>query len=155
MWTRRTKSRPGALIHHSTAHMHGSSLQHSTSQHCTAPRGVVGAMHNATRRKARFSLAEAVCVFLRAQAAFLPARPKPSHALLPVDCKASLVTYESKCAVFQRKQASNTGSHSQSIHKIPPDLLDITCRSSNSHNSLSESISCYFNSSGSFPSSQA
>ncbi len=48
-----------------------------------------------------FHWPEAVCVFLDAQATFLPARRKPNHALLPWTHAASLVAYESKCAVFQ------------------------------------------------------
>jgi hypothetical protein len=71
MWTRRTKSRPGALIataQHSTA-------VHGTALHYAAPRGVVGAIHSTayTREKLDFHWPEAVCVFLHAQAAFFPA----------------------------------------------------------------------------------
>jgi hypothetical protein len=61
---------------------------HITSLHCTALRcatrcGRRHAQH--TWKQLGFHWPEAVCVFLHAQAAFLPARPKPNHALLPMD----------------------------------------------------------------------
>ncbi len=141
MWTRRTKSRPDALIHHSTAHMRKSTSQHCavwwaqrtshhitalhhaersaqcTAQHSTALRCVTRCALCAQQTHADklvFHWPEAVCLFLHVQAAFLPARPKPNDALLPLDYTASLVTYEFKCAVFPRKQASN--SRSQSVN---------------------------------------
>ncbi len=88
--------------------------------------------------------------FLHAQAAFLPARPKPCW---PWTRAASLITSESDTQLFPRKQAIH--ARNQSIHRIPPELLNFACRFSHSYTSHSESISCYSNSSGSFPSSQA
>jgi hypothetical protein len=73
MWTRRTKSRPGALIHHNTAHMHESTSHHSTALHSATRCGRRNAQTIRTWKKLGFHWPKAVCVFL--QAVSLPAQP--------------------------------------------------------------------------------
>ncbi len=133
--------------------MHGSTSQHSTA-HC-ATRWRRRKTKQTTRKRLGFHWPEAVRVFLRAQAAFLPActtTAKPRPATMD-PCRASLVTYEFKCAVFPRKQAIH--ARNQSIHISQPELLSIACRSSNSRKAHSSSLfPAIFDCSGSLPSSK-
>jgi hypothetical protein len=84
MWTTRTRSRPSALIHHNTAHMHRSTAQHITaSLHSIAPRGVVGMAQNMHVDNARFSLAGSRLCVSPCTSRLTACTTKPNHALLP------------------------------------------------------------------------